>query len=141
MMPITVTKVSDAQRLNFLPSMFGSTMMRAEALLFNYAEQLAPDSYRGGYWDYYKTSNDTGYAAPSTPERYKLAVQGNGFEGEMSNDAAGIVFTLYVFNQLCHQTHARGLHELSEELADRYYALREYAMQHAERGLILHAID
>ncbi|MEZ0602950.1 antirestriction protein [Paraburkholderia sp. IW21] len=140
-MKITAMKLPESRRLNFLPYMFGSSMMRGEALLYSYATKLAPDEYRGGLWDFYKLSNNGGYAAPTTPERYNLAVQGNGFEGEMSNDAAGIVITMFVLNQLAHELAARGNNELAERLSDRYHELRDYAGQHAERASIFRAID
>jgi hypothetical protein len=51
--------------MQFLPNLFTpQLMMRAEALLYTYAERLAPDTYKGGLWEFYTLSNDGGYAAP-----------------------------------------------------------------------------
>ncbi|HDR9164780.1 TPA: antirestriction protein, partial [Burkholderia vietnamiensis] len=101
-MNVTATAVPETERLNFLPDVFGQKiMMHAEALLYHFARSFAPDDYSGGMWEFYKLSNGSGYAAPTTPERYNLSISGNGFEGSMSADAAGIVFTLFAMNRMC----------------------------------------
>jgi hypothetical protein len=52
----------------------------------------------------------------------------------MSADAAGIVVTLFALCQLSAETEQDGIVEL-------YHALRDFAAEHAEAGLIFSAID
>jgi hypothetical protein len=100
-MTITAQAVPFVERLTFLPKLFGpKLMMRAEALLYTYAGRFSQDDYQGGLWEYYTLSNGGGYAAPVKPERLRISVMGNGYEGEMSADAAGIVVSLFVLNTL-----------------------------------------
>ncbi|WP_175658210.1 antirestriction protein [Burkholderia vietnamiensis] len=140
-MKVTATAVPEADRLKFMPDVFGpKIMMHAEALLYHYARCFAPDDYSGGMWEFYKLSNGSGYAAPTTPERYNLSVSGNGFEGSMSADAAGIVFTLFAMNSMCFELHGKD-EALGELMAERWHALREFAAQHAEARSIFRAID
>jgi hypothetical protein len=141
-MTVTATAVPVVKRLGFLPKLFGpKLMMRAEALLYTYAGRLAPDTYNGGVWEFYLLSNGGGYAAPIVPARLNVNVDGNGFEGDMSNDAAGIVFTLFVLNQLAHECAARRQTDLAEKMVDHWEQLRDFAAQHAERRAIYRAID
>ena len=137
---IVATPVPVVKRLNFLPELFGpKLMMRAEGLLYSYAGSLTSD-YQGGLWEYYKLSNGGGYAAPTSPERMTISVHGNGFEGEMSCDAAGVVISLFVLNQLTWECQGKN-DELMEKLSDHYYQLRDFAGDHAEAKLIFRAID
>ncbi|MEX3840281.1 antirestriction protein [Paraburkholderia sp. BR10882] len=140
-MKIEATVVPTVERLAFLPKLFGvEFMMRAEAMLYNYAGQFAPDSYKGGIWDFYTLSNGGGYAAPRTPEQLNLNVDGNGFEGDMSADAAGIVFTMFVLNQLCYEAYQKDA-SLTEKLSGHYHQLRDFAKHHKEASSIFRAID
>lgn len=139
-MKATATLVQEDQRWQFLPMVFGNAMLRAEALLFSYAESMSPDDYKYGSWNYYKIGNCSGYAAPARPERFRVCVFSNGFDGTMSNDAAGIVFTLFVLGQLAQEA-VRYNDELMDMLVDHYDELRAYAMEHAEAQAISGALD
>lgn len=139
-MPVIAAPVPVIKRMEFLPELFGmNLMMRAERLMYAYAGRLSGD-YKGGLWEFYKLSNGGGYAAPMTPERMSLTVQGNGYEGEMSADAAGVVISMFVLSQLFNECHGVN-NGLMEKLVDHYYQLREFAMDHAEAREILRAID
>ena len=90
--------------------------------------------YNGAYWHFYELSNNGFYMAPDLDEDLTLFIESNGYEGEVSPDAAGIIATLYALNHLCHTTR-------SEKLIDAYYLLRDYVGQHAEASKIYSAID
>lgn len=137
----TATSVGELNRLDFMPRLFSpKLMMRAEALLFSYARSLANDSYKGGVWEFYNLSNGGGYAAPVSPTRMRLNVSGNGFEGEMSADAAGIVFTLFVLSQLSHECYGKDA-VLTEKMSEHFHQLRDFASEHEEARSIFRAID
>ena len=136
--PVTASLVADNQRLTFLPSYFGSRLMiRGEALVYAWLRRLSED-YNGGYWHYYTLTNGGFYMAPKMDERLRIEVDGNGFSGEMSADAAGIVATLFALGQLAAEYQDT---DAADALIDRYHFLREFIDGHAEAGPIFRAID
>lgn len=138
---ISATAVPYVERLAFLPKLFGpKVMMFAESMLYNCAERLAPDDYDNGLWEFFELSNGGGYAAPTEPKHFNLMVGSNGFEGGMSKDAAGIVFTLYVLNWLCF-FYAERDPATSEKFVEHYHQLRNFAGEHEEARAIFRAID
>lgn len=132
---IVATKVADANRLSFLPFYFGGAMLLAEACVFKLAEQQSED-YRGGLWDFYELTNGGCYMAPSGPERLRVKVRTNEYEGEMSRDAAGIVWTMFACSHLAFRFEAA-----AELLSTRYHQLREFALEHPEAREIMAAVD
>ena len=136
--PVTASLVLANRRLTFLPSYFGPRlMMRGETLAYAWLRRLC-DGYSGGYWHYYTLTNGEFYMAPELSGRLRLEVDGNGFGGEMSSDAAGIVATLFVLGQLAAETQGSAA---ADALIDRYHFLREFVHGHAEAGAIFQAID
>jgi hypothetical protein len=65
----------------------------------------------------------------------KFSVHSNGFEGTLSADAAGITVCLFTFSHLSFQ---QPTHDV---FSRHFYALREFAIEHKEAGLIFAAID
>lgn len=63
-----------------------------------------------------------------------MTVPTNGFIGEMSGEAAGIVATLFALCQLAGETEV-------EQHIEHYHSLRSFACDHVEREQILAAID
>jgi len=136
--PLAANLVAEGDRLDFLPAFFGPRlMMRGEALVFGWLDALSED-YNGGFWNFYTLTNGGFYMAPAGDKRMRLEVDGNGFSGEMSADAAGIVATLFALGQLAAE--AEGT-DAGDVLIDRYHFLRDFAKTHAEAGVIFAAID
>lgn len=94
---------------------------------------MCPD-YRGGYWEFFTLSNGGFYMAPAAERAFVLTCEGNGVRGEVSADAAGIVATLMTLNCLAWTTQ-------DPYFTDSFYWLRDFALEHAEAGAILRAID
>ncbi|PZQ76994.1 MAG: antirestriction protein [Variovorax paradoxus] len=131
--------VSDAERMDFLPFYFGPRLMAlGEHEVYCWMGELCKD-YRGGFWNFYEVSNGGFYMAPATAQRFQVAVEGNGFEGELSADAAGIVATLFTLSHLCFAEGAKG--DGGAALVDSFHALRDFVSTHPEAALILRAID
>ena len=131
---IIATLVPEDQRLSVLPDTFGfAQMLRAEALTYGWMSKLSID-YTGGYWHYYKLDNGAFYMAPSEEKRWRIAVHGNGYEGTVSADAAGIIATLFMIGQLAGELQ-------TDAIAELYHALLDFATEHAEQAAILSAID
>lgn len=134
---ITAVRVSEEDRLGFLPVLFGVRwMIQGEVATFRWLSDLSSD-YNGGYWHYYTLSNGGGFMSPAMPERLQLTVAGSWFDGELSADAAGIVVTVFALLQLAGAADGAD-HEL---LLRRHDQLLAYVLQHPERDSIRAAID
>ena len=130
--------VAEKDRLRFLPHYFGSRFfMRGEALVYAWLRDLCP-SYDGGFWQYHELTNGGFYMAPDLGCKLSFKVDGNGFSGDMSADAAGVVVTLFALSQLAAEVAGT---DAADALIDRFYFLREFAHGHAEAGAIFAAID
>jgi hypothetical protein len=130
---ITATEVSEAKRLGTLPKYFGARALGVESYIFRYMEEMA-SAYRGGFWHFYELSNGGFFMAPAG-DPLRIEVLGNGFEGTLSAEAAGITVCLFAYSHLSFQ------HPDEECLARHFHALREYALSHKEQRAIFQAID
>lgn len=136
---ITAKIVPDDKRLDFLPKYFGKMHLKAESYIYDLMGAQCKD-YTGGYWEFYETSNGAFYMAPDD-ETMHIVVETNGYVGDMSGNAAGLVMTIVCVNDLCWAAHANGDIETSEKMADYYYLLKDFACDHPEYQKILGAID
>jgi len=133
-MTITADLVGEDDRLLFLPRIFGVLRMtEAEALTYAYMSKLSAD-YRGAYWHFYQLSNGGFYMAPDGQDRYGLEWDGNGYSGEVSADAAGLIATLFMLGHM-HEKHG------GDDLAQLYHYVRDYAFLHPENEQITAALD
>lgn len=131
----SATRVPDERRMDFLPRLFGLRLLIiGEHTVFRFMETLSPDDYGGGLWDFYELAGQPLYLVPTSKPRYRLFCDGNGFEGEVSADAAGIIATLFAFSHL-------SFHHDDDELAEGYGRLYDYAADHPEAAAIFQAID
>jgi len=129
---VTATLVPEASRLLALPVAFGLAGLWVESLNCEWMRRLDP-TYKGGSWDFYNLSN-TGFYMAVHGDKRQLIIAPNGYEAEVSADAAGIIASLYALNTLANRTE-------SDLMIEKYYQLRDYACEHAEREEILAAID
>jgi hypothetical protein len=130
---VTATEVSEERRLEALPKYFGHRALKVESYIFRYMGELAP-TYRGGFWYFYDLSNSGFFMAPAG-EPLRLEVLGNGFEGALSAEAAGITVCLFAYSHLSFK------YPEEECFARHFHALREYALSHKEQRAIFQAID
>lgn len=132
--PVAASLVAEGDRLSFLPTFFGErVMLRGESLVYGWMRHLSED-YNGGFWHFYTLSNGGFYMAPATDKRMRLDVEGNGFSGEVSADAAGVVATMFALCQLAAETQ-------DDRIIDLYFLLRAFMKDHPERDLMFRAID
>lgn len=132
---ITAELVPEAQRMNVADALFGLRYpLKLEPTIYQFAEQLA-EAYSGGYWHFYRLSNGGFYMAPKLDADFCVTAD-NGYEGTMSADALGITACLYAYSNLSFSGR-----DFGETCADHFHWLREFAMEHAEAGAILAAID
>ena len=136
---ITRTLVPESKRMDIVDKLFGiKYVLKLEPTVFQFAEQLA-DNYDYGYWEFYTLSNGGFYMAPRSDTIYNVSCD-NGFDGQMTADALGLVTCLYAYSNLSFGD-GTGAGEFAETCANHYHWLREYAMDHAEVRSILRAID
>lgn len=133
--PERATIVPDERRLEFLPTLFGrSLLIVAENAVYSFLEQLSPLDYRGGFWDFYELDGRPLFMAPSSKSRFRITGEITGFQGDVSAEAAGIIATLFTFS------HLSFLYP-SERLPEGYAHLHNYCAEHPEAAEIFQAID
>ncbi|HEQ1859512.1 TPA: antirestriction protein [Providencia alcalifaciens] len=123
-------------RANFWQSHFGTVKGFAtfEVMIFTIMGQFC-DEYTGGYWEYCTLSNGGAFIYPDLgSEQLALFNMHNGNEAELSPEAAGVAVCLMLYSQWSFRTE-------SELLVERFYQLREYAIQHPESSAIFHLVD
>jgi hypothetical protein len=130
---VKAQRVDDSRRLMALPRYFGDRLMIFEGAVYDFMHRFAPD-YRGGFWQFYELSNGGFYMAPDRGA-YRFCVETNGYEGELSADAAGITVCLFACSHLSFSDRRGDL------FAERFHQLRDFALAHPEAGQIFAAID
>ncbi|HEQ1858320.1 TPA: antirestriction protein [Providencia alcalifaciens] len=133
---ISIKTVPNHQRTHFWQSHFGTVKGFAtfEVVIFTIMGQFC-DEYTGGYWQYCTLPNGGAFIYPDLiPEKLTLFNMHNGNEAELSPEAAGVAICLMLYSQWSFRTE-------SEVLVERFYQLRDYAIQHPESSAIFHLID
>ncbi|KAJ8139263.1 hypothetical protein OY671_007526, partial [Metschnikowia pulcherrima] len=93
---IAAVSVGEEDRIMCSPRSFGSArMIEVEAVTYGYMSKLSAD-YTGAYWHFYTLSNGGFYMAPGDQPQYHSEWDGNGFSGDVSADAAGLVATSFM---------------------------------------------
>ncbi len=132
---ITCRRIASNQRVKVTAELFGLAFpMRLEPAIFSIAGNLAAE-YDGGYWEFYKLSNGGFYMAVASDKQFVVSSE-NGYEGSISGNALGLVACLYAYSHL-----SFGEGAFAEVCAEQYHLLREFALDHAEAGSIMQAID
>lgn len=133
--PNPATPVPDDRRMDFLPRLFGPRLfLIGEQTVFGFMERLSPTDYDGGLWQFHELDGMPLYLAPTSKPRFHLSWDGNGYEGEVSADGAGIIATLFAFSHLSFRHDA-------VELLDGFARLYDHAADHPEAREIFRAID
>lgn len=123
-------------RPNFWQTYFGTVkgFTTFEVVIFTIMDQFC-DEYTGGYWEYCTLPNGGAFIYPDLEhETLTLFNMHNGNEASLSPEAAGVAVCLMLYSQWPFRTE-------SEVLVERFYQLRDYAIQHSESSAIFHLID
>lgn len=131
-MKIQAYPVPEHAKTHVLPRYFGRYMLTVEQRVYALMSRFA-SSYAGGAWRFFELSNGGFYMTPPDDE-YEVRIDGNGFLGRMSCDAAGIVVCLFTFSDLSYE-------HTTDIFSEHFHRLRDFALDHAEVGVILQAID
>ena len=133
---ITRRLVPESERMACVDKLFDiKYVLQLEPTVFRFAEHLAAPQYNGGYWQFYALSNGGFYMAPRSETVFNVSCE-NGFEGQITGDALGIVACLYSFSNL-----SFGDGAFAETCAEQYHLLREYIFGHPEVRNIFKSID
>lgn len=133
---IQANRVPFSKRQDFWKTHFGTVkgFTTFEVIIFTIMDQFC-DEYTGGYWEYCTLTNGGAFIYPDLgPEKLTLFNMHNGNEAKLSPEAAGVAVCLMLYSQWSFRTE-------SEVLVERFYQLRDYAIQHAESSAIFHLID
>jgi hypothetical protein len=109
-------------------------MLIGERAVYQFMSWLAPDDYNGGLWQFYEQNGQPLFLSPATDKRFRLFCETNGYVGEVSAEAAGIIATLSALSHFSFQ------HE-ADKLSDAYLRLYAFVSGHPEAGEIFKAID
>lgn len=133
--PVTAMIVPMERRIAVLPAFFPGYYMKVEASVYDWMRRFCPD-YRGGYWEYVTLSNGGMFLYPKRSDggTYKLEWYGNGFTGEVSAEAAGLIMTLMAMSHLSFEIP-------DDRLSENFNDVREYAAQVPEAEKIFAALD
>lgn len=132
--PVVARRVEDSQRLMTLPRLFGNRLLAFEGAVYDFMGRFSPD-YRGGFWDFMELSNNGFYMSPEHEGTFRFAVDTNGYQGEMSPDAAGITVCLFAYSHLSFR------YSEDDVFTQHFHRLRDFAISHAEASEIFAAID
>ena len=132
--PVVARRVQDSERLTSLPRHFGNRLLAFEGAVYDLMRRFSPD-YRGGFWDFTELSNGGFYMSPEHEGTFRFLIDTNGYEGEMSPDAAGITVCLFAYSHLSFR------YSEDDVFASHFHRLRKFAMEHAEASAIFAAID
>lgn len=133
---IRINIVPLIQRTDFWPTHFKGIKgwQTFEVVIFTIMGQFC-DEYTGGYWEYCTLPNGGAFIYPDLDhEKLTLFNMHNGNEAKLSPEAAGVAICLMLYSQWSFRTE-------SEVLVERFYQLRDYAIQHPESSAIFHLID
>lgn len=130
---IEAYKVSHHARMGTLPRHFGRHMLTFEGRVYDLMRQFV-SAYGGGAWSLLELSNGSMYMTPPD-STYRLIIPSNGYEGEMTADAAGITVCLFAYSLLSFD------YQGTDVFARHFHGLRDFALEHAESAQIFAAID
>lgn len=87
---ITRTLIATPDRVAATAKLFGYDFPQLlEPFVYTVARDLAP-AYNGGYWHFYRLSNNGFYMAPDIAQVFHASCAMNFFEGELSADVWGL---------------------------------------------------
>ena len=133
--------LTGSRRLAFLPKHYGKAMLLVESVVYENAKEIC-DAYRGGYWEYVDLSNGGAFMFPrGDAANMTVSIHGNGYTGELSREAFGILTTLYALSVVSMHVYQQGHEADADRLSTQYHRLRDYMLEHPEREALFAAAD
>ena len=132
-------RLEGAQRLSFLPDIFGGDFLASEASVYAYAQRYCPE-YNGGFWHFYRIQQGGGYMVPDV-DNILFCNTENWFEQSVSGEVAGIILTALVLNHRSWLHSRKDNEELCRHFCRRHEQLMAYIDQHPDSSTIWRALD
>jgi len=132
-------RLEGAQRLTFLPDLFGGDFMTSEASVYAYAHRYCPD-YQGGFWQFYRLPDGGGFMVPDV-EKLIFCNADNWFEQTVSGEVPGIILTALILNHRSWHHSNHDHEELCRHFCRRHEQLMSFADTHTESATIWRALD
>lgn len=131
---IVARMVTDhVERMRCLPEVAGGDYLLLEHTVYNMLGMICKH-YDGGVWDYYKLSNGGVYMAPDRMGDFELLVPGNGFEGIVDAECAGLIATAMAYSHLSF--------DIPGDCFPRAFVqLSKFIYQHRYAGAMFAALD
>lgn len=131
---ITSKIVAQNQRPEFLSRKIPRYYLHFENYIYEIADRLI-NGYSGGYWEFVELSNEGFYLKPCLGlDKVEIHIADNGYSGEVSEDAAGIIVTCFSLNFLLYKWQDKSLYHY-------YESLIAYTYFHEEMREIRAALD
>jgi hypothetical protein len=131
--PVVATRVPENERDHFLYRQMGGSFLLFEHAVYAMLEHASED-YSGGTWEFYALSNGGFYMAPCADLPLRICSFGNGFEGLLSPDAAGIFACAMALSHLSFRLR-------DENTSSKFHLLREFHGDHPEAAALFRALD
>jgi Antirestriction protein len=107
-----------------------------------YKEARRYSDYTGGIWKIATVEDYEGqFMFPIGDETYKVAVDTNGYEGEMSNVAFGLFCSICAHEDLMDIAHEQNLDSLAIKLKAEFDKIMNIIYDHEEGVEIVRALD
>jgi len=131
--PVVAALVADDERDHFLYRQMGQHFVLFEHAVFSALAQASED-YTGGSWDFFILSNGGFYMSPCSDLPLRLCCVGNGFDGVLSADAAGIYACAMALSHLSFRLH-------DDNTSNKFHLLRDFYAHHPEATALFRALD
>lgn len=122
-----------SERMLCLPEVAGNECLVLEHTIYDMLRLMCPD-YDGGLWEFFKLSNGGLYMAPEAMQQYQLFGPGNGFNGVVCANSAGIIATAMAYSHL-------SFHHPGDCFPRAYVHLTHFIHQQKDAATILAALD
>lgn len=124
--------VSILAQQGFSPDSANFHVIKFTELCYAFARKFSQD-YGGDFWHWYTQSDGGFFVCPQTEKTYRIEVNSNYYQGEMSAQALGMTVSLYALCVLAESGH--------DFFIENYHRLRGFALSHPEGMAIAGAID
>jgi hypothetical protein len=138
---VVATEVDGTKRMGFIAQLFGNYYVQGECQVFDWMQRLAGKQYSGGLWGFYELSNGGRFMAPRiADDGATVEIESpNGTTVQASNEATGIIATMFALSHLAFYVAERGGD--TDHITNQYWLLRAYAVDHSEAPAIIAAVD
>lgn len=136
---VTATLIAEGERMGALEAYFPGLGLIMEMRVYGFMDRMCA-AYKGAFWNFHRLSNGGFFMAPKlSQEQVDIAWDGNGYQGGMSPEAAGLCATMMAISHTSFAVDPASAK--SAVLAKRAAQLWDYIGEHPEGGEIFAMLD